>query len=219
LAATSGNSTSHAFLVNADVARITAADKISLGGYVNEGSSKVGGVTTTTSGKEGVNGRYDYNLSPKMFAFGGLGFDHDRVQDITLRSLISAGIGSHIIKTETKSFDVFGGVSFTDTRYNIEQTISGETKKDFHSLGLLLGEESTQQVSEAVLFKQRLEYYAGMTGSKAQLVKFTGALNVAMNKTISLSVGVIDTYNSKVGVGVKKNDVSLFTGISMKLGG
>jgi putative salt-induced outer membrane protein len=58
-----------------------------------------------------------------------------------------------------------------------------------------------------------------LTGFKSQLIKFNASLNVAMTTTMALTVGVIDTYNSKVGAGMKKNDVSLFTGVSVKFGG
>lgn len=218
LAVTSGNSQSQAALASVDLARLTTQDKISLGGYVNEGRSKSNGVTTTSSGKEGVHGQYDYNLTPEVFGFGSLAFDHDRVLDLSLRSLAAAGLGYHVIKTKATQFDVFGGLSYSDTRYNQDETIGGSTKRDFTSTGLLLGEESSHQLTDSVSAKQRLEYYPGLTGDKAQLLKFNAMLNVSMTKTLALSVGLIDTYNSKVAAGQKSNDMALFTGISMKLG-
>jgi putative salt-induced outer membrane protein len=203
LAISSGNTDSKAALLNLDLARATTDDKTSVAAYLNEGQSKIKGQTTTTAGKWGVAGQYDHNITPVLFGFGKLGFDHDRPSDLSLRTLVAAGLGYHVIQTKTDSFDVFGGVN---------------TKKDFSSVGLLLGEESSHQMTDTVFAKQRIEYYPGLTGEKAQLIKATGALNVAMTKTMSLTVGVMDTFNSKVSAGQKKNDLSVFTGVSMKLG-
>jgi hypothetical protein len=35
---------------------------------------------------------------------------------------------------------------------------------------------------------------------------------------MSLNVGLVDNYNSAPGAGLKKNDLALFTGVSMNLG-
>jgi putative salt-induced outer membrane protein len=218
LAISSGNTDSKAALLNLDLARATTDDKTSVAAYLNEGQSKIKGQTTTTAGKWGVAGQYDHNITPVLFGFGKLGFDHDRPSDLSLRTLVAAGLGYHVIQTKTDSFDVFGGVSYNRTGYRVEKTIGGNTKKDFSSVGLLLGEESSHQMTDTVFAKQRIEYYPGLTGEKAQLIKATGALNVAMTKTMSLTVGVMDTFNSKVSAGQKKNDLSVFTGVSMKLG-
>ena len=67
-------------------------------------------------------------------------------------------------------------------------------------------------------FKQHLDVFTGMTGVKDNLVKFNASLGVAMSKTLSLTVGVIDTYNSQVPTGIAKNDLGIFTGITVKLG-
>ena len=88
----------------------------------------------------------------------------------------------------------------------------------FSSTGLELGEESSHQLNDAVSFKQHLDYFPGFTGVKNNMVKFNASLNVAMSKSLALTVGVIDTYNSQVPAGFAKNDLGIFTGLSMKLG-
>lgn len=97
-------------------------------------------------------------------------------------------------------------------------TIGGETHTRFDRCALLLGEESSHQLSQTTTFKQRLEVYPGLSGDKPVIAKFNAGLGVAMSSTLSLTVGLIDTYNSKPPAGLKKNDVGLFTGVSVKLG-
>jgi putative salt-induced outer membrane protein len=219
VAITSGNSSSQAALASLDLVRATEGDKWTLGASVNYGRSKVAGVTSTTSNKEGGFGQYDHDLAPGVFAFGKLGLEHDSITDMTLRTLLGAGVGVHIVQTKSDTFDVFGGGSYVDTTYSSAQTIGSETATRFHSVGLLLGEESSNQLTENTTLKQRLEYDPGLSGVKNQLFKFNGSLAVNMSKSLALNVGVTDTFNSKVAAGQKKNDLSVFTGISIKFGG
>ena len=43
-------------------------------------------------------------------------------------------------------------------------------------------------------------------------------LAVAMSSTLSLNVGLTDSYNSRPPAGQKSNDIGVFTGVNIKLG-
>ena len=215
---TSGNTSTQNLLLNLDVARQTEADKISVVGSVNEGKSDVDGQSTTTAGKWSLAGQYDYNLTPDWFGFGKLGFDHDRVIDLSLRTLVGAGLGWHVLKSEPHTFDVYGGLSQTHTRYGHAELIDGDNKTSFRTTGLLLGENSAHRLTDTVSFNQRLEVYPAVSGTRSTLAKFNASLSVAMTSTLSLNVGVVQSYNSKPADGVRKLDSSFFTGINVKLG-
>ncbi len=216
--ANSGTSKNEALLLNADGARTTADDKISAGAYINQGKSTIAGTSTTTANKAGARAQYDYNLSSQMYGYGKLAFDTDRVNSLDLRSQLGAGVGYHVIKAPDMTFDVMGGVGAVKNTYTQVETIGSTTGTSFNSVGLELGEESTHKISDTVSFKQRLDFAPGLTGIKSDLVKFNAQLNVSMSKTLSLNVGVMDTYNSKTPVGIAKNDLGIFTGLSLKLG-
>jgi putative salt-induced outer membrane protein len=220
LSATSGNTEGLALLLNADMARATEQDKITLGGRVNYAKNKnvATGVSETTANNWGANGQYDYNLSPQIYVFGKLFLEGDQIVDLKLRAALTGGAGYHVIVTHETTFDVFGGVGYIADEYSVAKTIGDETDTRFDRATLLLGEESSHQLSQTTTFKQRLEVYPGVSGDKAVLVKFNAGLGVAMSSTLSLTVGVTDSYNSKPPVGVKSNDFGLFTGINVKLG-
>ncbi len=219
LSATSGNTSSTSLLLNADAARATAADKITLGGNINYAKSKnAAGVDQTTANKWAGFGQYDYNLTPQLFAFGKLGLEADKLIDLSLRTSLAGGLGYKVINTEQTTFDLFGGLGYTNDKYSVKQTIAGKTDTSFSRASVYLGEASTHQLSPTVAFKQRLELYPGISGDKAMLAKFNAGLAVAMSSTLNLTVGLTDSYNSKPPVGVKKNDLGLFTGINVKFG-
>jgi putative salt-induced outer membrane protein len=218
LSATSGNNRSNSLQLNADAVRATAADKITFGAAANYASNKNSGAKQTTSNKWGLFGQYDFNLTPRLFAFGRLGLDGDELIDLNLRTGVAAGLGYKLIDTKETSFELFGGVGYTTDKYDVAQTVGNKTDTKFSRTSLYLGEASSHQLSATTSFKQRLDLYPGLTGDKAKLAKFTAGLTVAMSSTLGLSVGVVDTYNSKPPVGVKKNDFGVFTGVTVKFG-
>jgi putative salt-induced outer membrane protein len=218
-AATSGNTSSNSALLNLDLVRATERDKITLGAMANYARSKnAAGVTETTADKWGGFGQYDYNLTPRVYVFGKLGLEGDRLVDLNLRTALAGGAGYKLVDTPETAFSVFTGLGYTTDKYGVTQTIDGSTGTRFSRASVLLGEESSHQLSPTVTLKQRLEVSPGFTGDRAVLAKFTAGLGVAMNSTLSLNVGLTDTYNSKPPAGFKRNDIGVFTGINVKFG-
>jgi putative salt-induced outer membrane protein len=218
VAISQGNSESTAALLNVDMSSLTTTDKITLGGNINYGRSKVDGVSKTTTDKWATFGEYDYNLSPQLFVFGKLGFEGDSIAKLSLRTSLAGGLGYKVIETKEMTFNVFGGAGYSTDKYKETQTIGSDTGKSFSRSSLFLGEESTHQLSASTAFKQRLELYPGITGDKAKIAKFSAGLAVAMSSTLSLNVGLTDNFNNTPPSGQKKNDLGIFTGVNLKLG-
>jgi len=218
--ATSGNTEATSLLLNVDAARATDIDKISLGGNYNHAQgTDDAGVRTTTADKASAFGQYDHDFAPAWFGFGRAAFDNDQLIDLSLRSTLAAGVGYRVFDTESDSFTLQAGLGYTAERYSSLQTIDGRMDTDFSTTHLLLAEESAHKVSDTVSFKQRLEVDPSVDGTRRVLVKFNANLAVALNSSLSLNVGVIDTYNTRPPDGDERNDVSLFTGVNYRFGG
>ncbi|MFZ2649082.1 MAG: DUF481 domain-containing protein [Burkholderiaceae bacterium] len=218
LAVSSGNTRSNALLLSAEASRASTADKISLSGTANYAKSTNAGVDQTTANKWGGALQYDYNLTTRIYTFGKLGLEGDRIVDLSLRSSLAGGLGYHLIDTPQTTLDVFGGAAYTTDKYRVVKTIGDATDTRFARASLLFGEESTHELTSTVSAKQRLDVFPGLSGDKAVLMKFNAGLSVAMSSTLNLTVGLVDNYNSKPPAGQKKNDVGLFTGVNMKFG-
>lgn len=219
LSTTSGNTETSSVLLNLDASRATDDDKISLGGVANYARSKKDGVRTTTANKAGAFGQYDRNFAPRWFGFGRLALDKDALIDLSLRSALAGGVGYRVIDTDTTNFTLQGGLGYATERYGSPQTIAGDTDTRFARTSVFLAEESAHKLSETVSLKQRLEANPSIGGERGVLVKFNANLAVALNSTLSLNVGVIDTYNSEPPVGAVNNDLTVFTGVNVKFGG
>lgn len=220
MAATSGNTDSTTLLLNMDLNLKRPDDKTTLTGHVNEGRTRAGdGDRQTSAARWDLSGQYDHDLNEDWFGFTRLGFERDRVTELSLRTLVGAGLGYHVLKGPKHTFDVSAGLSYTDSRWNVDTTIDDETGRHFTSVGLLLAEESSHELTDTVTLKQRLEAYPGLTGAKSRLLRFNASLNVAMTKALSLSVGLVHNYDGNAAEGREKNDTALFTGVNLKVGG
>ena len=218
LSASSGNTSSSSLQLAADLARATADDRVTLAATANRAQSRVAGVKTTSADKWAAAGQYDRNLSPQLFAFGRLGLEADQLVGLSLRSVVTTGLGYKLIKTEQTTFELLGGLGYTTDRYDSARTIAGETARTFSRASVYLAEASSHQLSPTVAFKQRLDLYPGVSGDKAVLAKFSAGLNVAMSDAMSLTVGLTHAYNSKPAPGTRSGDTGLFTGINVKFG-
>lgn len=218
LSLASGNTDSRSLLVNADAVRATESDKISASAAVNYASGKVDGVDRTTANRWAAGAGYEFNITPQWFAFGKLGLEGDRLIDLSRRVSLAGGVGLHVLATPDNRFDVFGGVGHVTDRYRVAKTVGDKTDTTFARASVYLGEESAHKLSATTSFKQRLDLYPGISGDKALIARFSAGLAVAMSSTMSLTVGVTDSYNSKPPAGTKSNDLGLFTGINVKFG-
>ena len=218
LSATSGNSDTTALNLTTDMVNASSSDKLGLGGAYSYSKSKTAGVSNTTADKWNAYGQYDFNLSPQAFAFGKLGLEGDKLVKLDLRASVAAGLGYKLIATKETSFSLFGGLAYSADQYGATQTIGNSTGKHFQRSSVYLGEESAHQLSATTTFKQRLDFYPGLSGDKAKIAKFSAGLGVAMNSTLNLTVALTDNYNSAPPAGNKKNDMGLFAGVNVKLG-
>lgn len=209
LSVASGNSSSNALSLNADMARETTADKTTFYGLATRASSKNAlGVSTTTSDLFRLGGRYEYNITPVLYGYGGLEFERDGVADLDLRTLLSAGLGYKVIRSATTTFDIFGGIAYVNAQY-------GVSANDTSGVALQFGEESTHKLSATSNFKQRLV----ITPAKSDVgtrATWDLSFNAAVANNLSMNVGLGYRYASKVPTGAKKGDTLLIVGVGYK---
>lgn len=203
----SGNTSSTTLTLAADTSKATAADKISLAGLVNYGRTEINGRDTTTADQAWLRGRYDYNLSRDMFAFGGVGVETNEAAGTQSRYSLSVGAGYKVIRTATTSFDVFGGVGYSGVNFTNDTSASGGE--------LLFGEESIHKLSDTTSVRQRFEYRPGQ-GGLGNLATFTASLATAIVGGWTLNVGMTAQYASIVPQGSKSTDVLMTVGFGYK---
>lgn len=203
----SGNSSSRTLAANADASLATEQDKISLYGIANYGRNKVDGVDTTTADLLRLGGRYDFNLSTQWFSFAGAEGETNKAGGVRDRYNLNGGVGYHVVKNDTNSWDVFGGLGYTDTRFTDGSKANGAQ--------VLLGEESSHKLSETTTLKQRLVYYpdGDELGDRAT---FDAGLATTISGGWTLNAGLSSRYAGRVPAGTKKTDNLLTVGFGYK---
>ncbi|NNM68630.1 MAG: DUF481 domain-containing protein [Gallionella sp.] len=216
-----GNSQSSSLAITADATRKTSDDKLSLSGqYVgNRAQSTYNGVTSTSTiaNQWLVNSRYEYNITGDKFDFKSLEFSHNQIQLLRLRSVVSSGMGYHMIKTPESHWDLLGGVSYRSEQYNsLGVTINNQMVTGFDTVELLLSEDSSSKISETTDFTQHLSIRPNIGSVQGYLITFDSTLTVAINKTLSLRMTFQDIFNSLSQVPIQKSNTLFFTGINVK---
>ena len=138
-----GNSSASTFTLKTDVVRATDADKWTLYGEALRARSD--GVTSGNRARLG--GRYDWNLSPRLFSFGSVDLARDTVAELNRRLTLGAGLGYKLVDLDELRFSVFGGLSHTADRYAVPREIGNELRTSLQRPSVLLGEESSHKLT------------------------------------------------------------------------
>jgi putative salt-induced outer membrane protein len=208
----SGNSDATNASLSFDGVRATDMQKSSV--HANAQYARAGGVTTGEQIRLG--GRHDRDFTPSFFSFGGLDFERNKFANLKLRSQASGGVGWHVLKSGAATFDIFGGLSYTRDRYLDPMLIDGRLRGGYDYAALLIGEESTHQLSENTSFKQRLTMQPNLKNTGEYRANWDAGLAVAMTRSMNLTVGATMAYNSEPGPGRRRTDSLLTMGVSVK---
>ena len=208
----SGNTSATTATFKTDAVRATDIDKWILYGEGLRAHSE--GVTSGNRIRLG--GRYDWNLSPRLFSFGSLELERDTVAELDRRTNVGTGLGYKLIDRDDLRFSTFGGLSLTSDRYLAPRLVDGELRLRFDRPTALLGEESTHKMTASTTANQRLVISSDLDNRGAFRAQWDSNLAVAMTNTISLTVGLNLRYDSAPAPGLKGTDSLLTTGIAMK---
>jgi putative salt-induced outer membrane protein YdiY len=204
---TQGNAHTSSFSVAMKAARATTSDKISLYATSLYARNTVTGTSVVTANAKRGGGRYDFNLSPRVFAFGFGDLESDDFQDLDLRVNGGGGLGWHAIKTERVTMDFFGGASV-----NNEHFATGLTRT---SGDLVVGNETTLKLDHRTTFTEKTVYFPNMSELGEYRLAFDGTLAVALSNWLSWQLSASNRYLSNPLPGKKTNDIILTTGLRL----
>jgi len=194
----------------ADAVRATAKDQWNLGAGLLYGTSKdAAGVETTNANLGRLGGRYAYNLGPRVFGFGGLDLNYDRLQEIDLRTVAAGGLGYRFVDTSLHRFEVSGGLTYNRTQY-VNETVNAAE--------VLLAEESNHQLSAGTTLQQRFALFPNLTDGGEYRLQFSAGLVTKITDTLNLTVTLTDNYQSNPQPGIDRNELLFITGVSVAFG-
>jgi len=180
-----------------------------LGMYVNSvfaANDAPGAIPSTTAQATQGGVRYDHDLSGRLFGFVGADFQTDALQDLNLRSVFSAGLGLHVIKSDRTTLDLLGGGNYTRENYSTLQR---------NVAALTIGEELMHKLGEATVLTQKLYAYPDLSNAGEYRTAFNFGTLTKLNKWLGWQNAFGDIYVTNPPGGKKQNDVLLTTGLNI----
>ena len=167
--------------------------------------------------------RYDRNLNPRLFAFGGADFMSNALQFLDLRQVYTGGFGYHAIKSDSTMLNLLGGINYTHETYsngplNLPLTVPptyqsyGKTNK---FAALTLGEELTHQLGKSTVVTQNLYFYPNLQDTSQYRAAFNFGTVTKISKWLGWQNQFGDIYVSNPPTGSKNNDLILTTGLNL----
>ena len=168
--------------------------------------------------------RYDRNFSEKLFAFASADFTSNALQDLDLRSVYSAGIGRHAIKSDSTTLDLLAGVNYSHETYSngpLNTPLTNPPTFASYGItnrfaGLTFGEELMHKAGKTTIITEKLYLYPDLSNGYGG--QYRGEFDFGTVTKISKWLGWqnqgSDIYVSNPPEGTKQNDIVFTTGLN-----
>jgi putative salt-induced outer membrane protein YdiY len=207
---TRGNSKTVNLSLGMNATRTTTRDKTTA--YVTSlyATNRATGANVNTANAVRGGGRYDLNITSRLFGYGTGDLEYDEFQKLDLRVVLGGGLGWKVYRHEDTVFSVFGG---------------GTLNKEYFSTGLkrssgeiMMGEELTYSISKSNALHQRAAFMPNMTDIGEYRFTFDVSNVMNLNSWLGWNITFSDRYLSNPVAGTEANDVLLTTGLRVSFG-
>ncbi len=211
-----GNSDTTNFSTGVTADRKTLSDEIKLYStsiYTTNGANTTGAPVGVTANSVLGGARYDRNITKTIFAFVSGDFDHDALQDLTLRQIYSGGIGWHVVNTPSTTFDTFAGINYTRENYSDGATMASVAR---NLPGLTVGENFTRKIGAKNVLTENFIFYPELSDISNYNFSLDASLVTKINSWFGWQTSVSDRYvTNPPFAGTKSNDIILSTGLNI----
>jgi putative salt-induced outer membrane protein len=207
-----GNSRTTAFNATMEASRTTDNSKLS---FTGRGLyAKFNKQVTGSNGALGT--QYDRDISPLWFGFGNFEYAVDRPANIASRFTGYLGFGRHVVRRENHQWDLATGVGYAQDRFVRSALVAGQLRDNYGRVEGVLSESSSHKITRTATLRQKLGIFPNFQENGAYRVVFDAGVAVSISASINLTSGLTYRYDSDPGVGLKKTDSLLVTGLSVK---
>jgi hypothetical protein len=152
----------------------------------------------------------DEYLTPRVYAFGLLSYDHNFSQGLDLQQTYGGGIGYTLIANSTSTLDVKGNFDY------VRQAFAGATKNQ-NLIAASVGERYLRNMPRGIVLNEQLAFTPAFNNTSAYSGLGTVGLTVPAYKRLNLSAIMTDAFLNNPPPGFKKNSLQLTIGVSYAL--
>jgi putative salt-induced outer membrane protein YdiY len=207
---TTGNSEALGFTLAARAVRATPRDRISL--YANSVWTRetVRDVRRTTADTFLFGGRYDRNISPRLFLFGSGDFEHDSLAFLKFRAAVGGGLGFRAVRTERVQLELLGGADYDAEFFRLGfRRRSGE---------LLFGNDLRWRITPRIQVTQRTRVHPNLNDIGRFRTTFQASMVTNLNSWLGWHVSFTNRFDNRPFGTAERNDLMLTTGFRVGFG-
>jgi putative salt-induced outer membrane protein YdiY len=208
----SGNNSSRSLNIGAEGVKLSDHDRIGLYGRTLDVETEDQRSRTLAAGAG-----YNRDFTPLWFGLTKVDYLEDPPSNLDARRFVLAGIGRHLVRSDSSLFDVSLGLGHTSDRFVQSVFIAGAERSGYDRAEIVLSENSEHKFTPTTSWRQKLELYSDTRDRGRYRAVFDTGLSVAMTQTLSLTATLNHRYESDPGDGIGHNDTQFVTGISVKL--
>lgn len=148
----------------------------------------------------------DKFLTPRLFAFGALAYDHNFSQGLDLQQTYGGGLGFTVIKDAVQEFDVKASVNYIKQQFAI-------ASQNQNLIGSQFGEDYTRKLIRGIVFTESGTYTPAWNNTNAYSATAQAGLVFPIYKGFSFAIGSLDTFLNNPPTGFKKNSFQFTTAL------
>jgi len=203
-----GNTESSSANVGADATRRTDKDRTSFGAgyyYANQRDNNTG-KNSTSADSLFLKGKYDYFFSEKIYGYGIIKYEKDRIANLDMRLAPGVGLGYQWVETPDLKFNTEGGPTYVHEVYT-----DPDDTRDYMAARLAYHLDKT--FNDHVKGFHNLEVIPSLEDIQAVLVDTDVGLRAAMTERMFLEAKAQLAYNSQPSEGREKKDLRYILGV------
>jgi len=205
---TRGNSSTESINVTALVERRDEFDRITLGGSYLYGRERAPGtgVRNTTTDAWNASAKYDYFVSPKLYAYGLGKVERDRIAKLDLRVSPDVGMGYQWVERPDLKFATEAGVGWVYENY-------AEAEDQDHFVARFAVYRLEKKLADAITLTQTLEYLPSVEDLTDFNVNATTGMRVTLTQTMFTQFLLEWKHDATPAPGAQKNDLRYTVGV------
>jgi len=194
-----------------ELGRRTELDRWTFTGGYNFGRQREPGTgdKTTTTDNWFATGKYDHFLSEKLYAFGSMRYEHDRIADLDYRLVPGVGLGYQWIDTGDMKFDTEGGLAYVYEKFGNDETNEAiSVRLAYHLKKNFWGEK--------VQVFHNLEYYPSLKSVDDYLAVIDAGIRAALTQKMFAEYKIEFRYDATPATGSSRSDLRHIVGLGWK---
>jgi hypothetical protein len=163
-------------------------------------------------------GQWNHLFSPQFYGGLRLTGEHDDIARLTYRAIVSPLAGYYFVKQTNAFLSAEVGPSYVREDFYNSLRDDGSTDDNVHNyLGLRVAERGEYKFHTGAKVWESIEWIPKIQDMDNYLVNFELGVSAPINKALSVSLVLQDTYKNKppdVTPKIYKNDLKLIAGLT-----